>query len=354
MRLSVIVPVYNMAAEGKLEYCLNSLVHQTLEAEEYEVIAVDDCSGDSSPEILRRFEKEYPSILKAILSPVNHRQGGAKNRGLLQAKGEWIAFIDADDWVTEDYFERLLQRAEVTGADMVGCDYSMTGEHSMRPGKVVPNHRPEQTGEMDHEKYRLLLLDSGSLCVKIYRREIIFGGSESRAVFPEDMFYEDNAVCKTWMLRSKHFEYIPEPLYFYYQHGDSTVHTISEQNMEDRRTAGRLMLAEAGEKGYLEEYRQEMEFAFTVLFYSNTLFSVMQARSGIRDPYGFTAELAKEMKETFPDFQNNPYYRQRISSEEKKLIAMQMDSQIRFYIYYRLLWGYRNLRKALKKKNGAI
>src|SRR3712207_2642237 len=96
IRLSVIVPVYNMAAEGKLEYCLNSLVHQTLEEGSYEVIAVDDCSTDRSPEILRRFEREYPAILKVVLSPANHKQGGAKNRGLMEAAGDWIAFIDAD------------------------------------------------------------------------------------------------------------------------------------------------------------------------------------------------------------------------------------------------------------------
>ena len=58
MKLSVIVPVYNMAADGKLEYCLNSLVHQTLR--DMEIIAVDGASTDNSLEILRRYEFDYP------------------------------------------------------------------------------------------------------------------------------------------------------------------------------------------------------------------------------------------------------------------------------------------------------
>ena len=53
---------------------------------------------------------------------------------------------------------------------MVGCDYCLTDEHSMKVGQVVPNNRPEQTGILDHEKYASLILDSGSLVVKIYRR----------------------------------------------------------------------------------------------------------------------------------------------------------------------------------------
>ena len=75
MLLSVIVPVYNTAGEGKLEYCLNSLVSQTLE--DMEIIAVDDCSTDDSWQILQRFEREYPGRFRAVHSEVNRKQGGA-------------------------------------------------------------------------------------------------------------------------------------------------------------------------------------------------------------------------------------------------------------------------------------
>ena len=117
MKLSIIVPVYNMAADHRLNWCMDSLVNQTIE--DYEIIAVDDCSTDDSLNILRNYEKEYPQKVKVIASPVNKKQGGAKNLGLAQAAGEWIGFIDADDWVTPDFYEKLLKKAQETGADMV-------------------------------------------------------------------------------------------------------------------------------------------------------------------------------------------------------------------------------------------
>ncbi len=337
MKLSVIVPVYNMAAEGKLEYCLESLVHQTLE--DYEIIGVDDASTDDSYEILRRYERLYPQKVRAARSEVNLRQGGAKNIGLSLAQGEWIGFIDSDDWIAPDMYERLLKRAEETGADMAGCDYQLTWEHSMAPGQAVANGKTEQSGVLTKEKYRSLILDGGSLVVKIYRREIFF---RSGLRFPEHIFYEDNAIAAAVMLQARHYEYLPEPLYYYYQHGGSTVHTISRKRCEDRMEAARGIVREAKRLGFFSEYRTELCFSFTVLFYVNTLFSYMVGK-GRKSP-GFVRKMGKEMRETFPDFQTNPYYRERIHPEEKKLIAMQQKSTLFFWAYYKLLWAYRNFR----------
>ncbi len=337
-RLSVIVPVYNMASDARLSYCMNSLLHQTIP--DYEIIAVDDASTDESAAILRDLEVHHSDVLRVICCKENHRQGGAKNRGLEAARGEWIAFIDADDWVVPDYFERLLQKAEETGADCVGTDYCIVGEHTMAPGTVVPNSSPEQTGILDDQKRRLLILDSGSLCVKIYRREIVV---DCPSRFPEDIFYEDNAIANTWILRMKHYEYVPGPLYYYYQHEDSTVHTVTAKRLEDRLTAGRIMLQEAKRYGFLEQYRPELEYSFTVLFYKNTLFSAMQEMRE-KGVYRFVSSLAAQMKETFPDFEKNPYYQERTDAEEKRMMHLQMKSPMLFYVYYRLLWKYRHWR----------
>ena len=134
MQLSIIVPVYNMAAEKKLEYCLDSLVAQTVA--DYEIIAVDDCSADESWEILKSYEARFPDKFRALHLEENRHQGGAKNAGLRIAQGEWIGFIDSDDWITPDMYERLIGRAISTGADLVGCDYCLTSEHSMKVGQV--------------------------------------------------------------------------------------------------------------------------------------------------------------------------------------------------------------------------
>ncbi len=338
MKLSIIVPVYNMAAGGKLTYCLESLVHQTIS--DYEILAVDDCSTDNSFAIMQEYEKKYPDKFHAIHSDKNLKQGGAKNIGMRLAKGEWIGFIDSDDWVTADFYERLIRKGEETGADMVGCDYHLTAEHSMEIGQIVHNNKRSQTGILDEEKYKSLLLDGGSLVVKVYRREIVI---DHKSRFPEGIFYEDNALANSWMLRARHFEYIEEPLYYYYQHETSTVHTITVKRCKDRMEAGRIMVQEAKEFGYLEQYYAEIEFSFAVLFYVNTLFTYMQGVKPIR--YGFVKKLGQEMRQYFPNFQENIYYQQRVHAEEKKLVRMQMKSTLWFLVYYKLLWSYRNLRK---------
>lgn len=346
MKLSIIVPVYNMAADGKLQYCLESLVHQTIT--DYEIIAVDDCSTDSSMDILSSYEQQYPDKFHAVHSQVNRKQGGAKNIGLDLAKGEWIGFIDSDDWITPDFYERLIRLGEETGADMVGCDYSLTYEHSMKVGQIEHNNKKEQTGVLNEEKYKSLLVDGGSLVVKAYRREIII---DHPGRFPEGIFYEDNALGNSWMLRAKHFEYIEEPLYYYYQHNTSTVHTVTQTRCEDRMEAGRIMLKEAVQYGYLEKYHAEIEFEYTILFYVNTLFSYMQKVRPVK--YGFVKKLGDEMKRSFPHFQENSYYRERVHEEEKKLIRIQMGSTLMFIIYYKLLWAYRDFRKKIKKEAGS-
>lgn len=338
MKLSIIVPVYNMASDGKLEYCLDSLVNQTVE--DYEVIAVDDCSTDHSFEILKRYEARYPEKFHAVHSEVNRHQGGAKNIGLRMAKGDWIGFIDSDDWITKDMYERLIERAESAGADLAGCDYCLTDRHSMEVGQIVPNNKRSQSGILDREKRASLILDGGSLVVKIFRRSIIL---ENGLWFPEDIFYEDNALGNSYLVLAKHFEYIEEPMYYYYQHDTSTVHTISPKRCEDRMEAGRLMLEEAKRHGYYKEYEKELEYSFTLLFYVNTLFTYMAGVDKTR--HGFVKRMGNEMRRTFPDFQNNPYYLERTHQEEKKLIRMQQRSTLFFMLYYKMLWAYRRWRK---------
>ncbi len=342
MKLSIIVPVYNMAAGGKLEYCLESLLNQTIR--DYEVIAVNDASTDNSLEILEAFHKRYPEKLVVMSMEENCKQGGAKNRGLAHCKGDYIGFVDSDDWVTADAYEKLLKRAEETGADVVGCDFCYVYEHTQIPTERVACNDASQTGVLTHEKRADLFLNPGALVTKIYKRNIFF--DESFA-FPEKMFFEDNATGVEVLRRAKHFEYIEEPLYFYYQHGNSTVHVISKKRCEDRLEAMRIMYRYAKEKGYLEEFYQELEYKFTNLFYQNTLFSYMQGTKWV--DMSFIYKMGKEMKTYFPAFAENPFYVEKVHPEEKKLMRMQQKSTLFFVVYYRLLYFYRNMRKRLKK-----
>lgn len=344
MKLSVIVPVYNMAADKKLEYCLDSLVKQTLD-EPYEIIAVDDASTDNSLEILREYEAKYPQLVRVIHYDTNKRQGGAKNEGLKAASGEWIGFIDSDDWVTPDYYQKLLKKADETGADMVGCDYSLVETHTMEAGRIVQNNSAQQTGVLDEEKHKLLIMRPGSMVIKIYRHEVI---QKNRLGFPEGIFYEDNCAGPLWSLYFTHFERVEEPIYYYYQHNVSTVHHITEEKCRDRMKAAEILYKECERRGFLERYHDEMEYRFCELYYVITLFSYM---SGVRHPkLSFVKELRRGVNMRFPHFRANAYYQKYTGREEKQLIEMQAESDLKFYWYYRLKLFVRRMRQAYGDK----
>ena len=147
-KVSIIVPVYNMAADGKLNYCIDSLLNQTLQ--DIEIIAVDDASTDSSAEILKGYEEKYPGKFKAIYSPENHKQGAAKNLGIKASRGEYLGFMDADDWALDTMYERLYDLAKKTGADMTGCDLCHVKKHTMEVSERIPCNRADPTGILDH------------------------------------------------------------------------------------------------------------------------------------------------------------------------------------------------------------
>ncbi len=337
MNLSIIVPVYNMAGDGKLNYCMDSLVKQTIA--DYEIIAVDDASTDESFSILQEYERNYPGLVKAIRSPENRRQGGAKNIGIKAAAGEWIGFIDSDDWITPDMYEKLLRKAEVTGADVVGCDYNLVNEHTMKVGRIVQNNTDDQTGVLGTEEYRKLLMRSGSMVIKIFRRNMIV---ENELWFPEHIFYEDNCASPLWMMHCKHFEKVNEPLYFYYQHDTSTVHSISEARCEDRMKAAQLFLEACIKMGWMDRYQQEIEYRFTELYFVNTLFSYMQGEQPKH--IAFISKMVRKMKETFPAFEKNRYYQELVNEEQKKFIRCLKISTLLFFVYYKLLFFYRRMR----------
>jgi len=116
VKVSVIVPVYNV--ELYLEKCLDSLVNQTLK--EIEIIVVNDGSPDNSQEIIDKYAKEYKNI-KAY----KKKNGGlsdARNYGIKKASGEYIAFIDSDDYVRLDMYEKMYNKAKSGNFDMVVCD----------------------------------------------------------------------------------------------------------------------------------------------------------------------------------------------------------------------------------------
>jgi len=127
-KVSVIVPVYNVSAF--LSQCLNSLKGQTLT--DLEVICVDDGSSDGSAEIAARFQAQDPRF--RLLRQPHRGVSAARNFGIYQARGSYIAFLDADDWVDPDMLERLWEAAEQTGCDVAVCSSAVHFSGESRPG----------------------------------------------------------------------------------------------------------------------------------------------------------------------------------------------------------------------------
>lgn len=343
MKLSIIVPVYNMVSDGKLEFCMESLLAQTIE--EYEIIAVDDKSTDESLAVLRRYESKYPNKIKVIASPNNRKQGGAKNLGLRASVGEWIGFVDSDDWIAPEYYEKLLCKAEETGADIVECYYSIKQEHDYEVGKKIPSELKDLEGPMDNKKRAKAILTPGSMVTKIYKRALFF---DNGIWFPEYIFYEDNCAGVLAMLYCKRLAYVDEALYYYYQHNSSTVHHISKEKCIHRMKAMEMLIGECYKRGFLEEYPEEIEYRFTELFYINTLFTYMIGMPFYKKRISYLRLLRDGMLAYFPEYATNPYFLERQDAEVKKLTAMHCKSPICFFWYYTSLTTYRKIRKKIK------
>lgn len=117
--ISVIIPCYNVARW--VDRCLTSIVRQTIGLDVLEVICIDDASTDDTWEHLQEWERKYPDNLVLVRQEVNRRQGAARNLGLQYASTEWVAFVDADDWLEKDYFEKLYVPAAHYKCDVVVC-----------------------------------------------------------------------------------------------------------------------------------------------------------------------------------------------------------------------------------------
>ena len=122
MKLSVIVPVYNV--EKFLPRCLDSLLRQGLEVGEYEVICVNDGSPDGSAAILAEYERKHPEVFK-VITQENRGSGAARNAGLKVARGEWVGFLDSDDYVIDKGYRYILDHFCGDGVDVVAFSLLM-------------------------------------------------------------------------------------------------------------------------------------------------------------------------------------------------------------------------------------
>ena len=181
IKISVIVPVYNV--EKYLSKCLESLVNQTLK--EIEIIVINDGSPDNSQKIIDEYVKKYPKKIRSFIKK-NGGQGSARNLGLKYAVGEYISFVDSDDWIDLNAFEIMYNKLKSVKGDIVICDMV---DHFV-DGKELYH---------DCTNYFFKYEKSGSSSNKIFKKLLI-----DNLKFYEGIWYEDlNFTTKLLMQTNK-------------------------------------------------------------------------------------------------------------------------------------------------------
>lgn len=213
--LSIIVPVYN--AEQYLDKCINSILDQTLT--DFELILVNDGSTDSSWEICNKYEKKDYRI--KVFDQKNSGQGRARNTGLKDAAGKYIAFVDSDDWVDCDYFEKLVKACERNDAE-VSC------ASIIRAGKYSKKFRIKYTKEEIYTDFQEKIDTARvpNMCYvwnKVYLKSFL---DRINLKFIEGMYFEDVDFVAKAIYFSNKIVTVPNTYYHYWTNYNSTVKTM--------------------------------------------------------------------------------------------------------------------------------
>lgn len=179
VKVSIIVPVYNV--EKYLEKCLDSLVKQTLE--DIEIIVVNDGTKDNSQQIIDRFYKRYPKKIKSFIKD-NGGLSSARNYGIKRASGEYIAFVDSDDYVDIQMYEYMYRKAEEGEFDIVCCDFN-----EIRDDKFISCNCKIEKDILSKEEVKEAMVDFyPSAWNKLYNKNLL---KEVQIEFKEGIWFED-------------------------------------------------------------------------------------------------------------------------------------------------------------------
>ncbi len=216
IKVSVIVPVYN--TEMYLHKCLDSLVNQTLK--EIEIIVVNDGTKDNSQAIIDEFSKKYPDKVFSYIKP-NGGLSSARNYGVAKAHGEFLGFVDSDDYVNLDMYELMYDKATKTSSDIVVCGMKSIYENEDYMNFVQTDNK---FGYSLSESPDLMLYSRSYACNKIYSRKM---WNEHKCEFPNQWF-EDSALIYNVLYYAKKIEVVKKPLYNYLRTNEnSIVNTIN-------------------------------------------------------------------------------------------------------------------------------
>lgn len=201
--ISVVIPVYNVA--DFLDQCMESVCKQTYT--HLEIILVDDGSTDASAEMCRSWAKKDSRI--KLIRQQNQGLSGARNTGIEVATGEWLAFVDSDDWIELDMYEGMMKSALASDADIVACGHIR--EKRKKKKVLIPSEKPRTV--TPDEAQRMVVEDrklQNHAWSKIYRKHIF-----DTVRFPIGAIYEDIAVSHLLFAQANHILLMDKAYYHY-------------------------------------------------------------------------------------------------------------------------------------------
>lgn len=236
-KVSIIIPTYNN--EIYLAKCLFSLTEQTLK--EIEIIVINDGSTDNTSSILNVFA-EYDKRFKIINQP-HSKQGAARNNGTSVATGEYVGFVDSDDWVDLNYYEKLYNSAKKYDSDI-----------ALATNVRIGNGKTKKRINIVKEVYVTTLQDKIDIsnqiknpCPtnKIYRRKMLL---ENKITWPEGVYCEDKLFTMQAIYYANGLVTVPNVNYYYYRNPNSTVNSKNKTLIKDKNNAKRSVLEFLKEK----------------------------------------------------------------------------------------------------------
>lgn len=216
-KITITIPVYN--AEKYLANLLESIIHQTMDFREIEVIMVDDLSTDSSRDIMDDYANRYENFISVKLPKNNKIAGKARNEGVKRAQGKYLMFADADDFLKENACEVMYQAIEQREADFINANYinaDQDGTVWEKPIFDIEKYPNFQLSITDYDKSFFIL--NSSVCNKIFRKSFV---QENDIKFLEGVPGEDAYFTTSCFMKTKRAFYINDVVYCYRQRNKS-------------------------------------------------------------------------------------------------------------------------------------
>ena len=307
MLLSLIVPVYNVAEF--LPKCMDSLLGQPCDS--YEIILVDDGSTDGrSGALCDEYAAKYPELVR-VIHQANGGLGAARNTGLEAARGEYLFFIDSDDWIAADALSRLETEIEKTRADIYVFTFRYVSDSGEMPAEPKPSG--SAPGVRSLKSCPDLLLDPPGAWIHVCRRSLFL---DTGVRFPGRVWYEDLCTTPKLLLEAKSVVQLEDALYYYYLRQGSIMRNSNLRRNLEILDALETVRSHFEEKGQLEAYRPQL----TVLAVDDACAAAQRVL--MADPKAeFLPRFLDYVREKFPDYRREPMLK-RLG--KKKLILLKL------------------------------